>query len=434
MRPAPLLVWLLALWAALGVLTSLGWLDSRVWWAFGCAVSVLSLIDAISLQRLASPEVRRLLPSVLPVGVPREIAVELRSASRWTQSVDVHDHLPAHWPCEGQPQSLKLRPGTEHRLHYRTTPARRGEEVFPGVDIRVHSPLGLWREKRFIAHEDRLRVYPDFAPLAKLALFSAEQATRAVGAHLRRRRGEGTEFHQMRDYRLGDSLRQIDWKATARARRLISRDYQEEKNQQVIVMLDTGRRLLAQDDALPHFDHVLNASLLLSYLALRQGDAVGLFASGGDSRWMAPQRGLGAVDTLLNTLYDLHAQPVATDYLAAASHLAQRHTRRTFVLWVTNARDEDIEDLLGAVKLLQKRHLVCVASLRESVLDRSLETTVETYDDALRAGALAAYLEDRQRAHAALRAQGAHVLDVTCAQLPTAMVEHYLAVKRSGLL
>ena len=102
-----------------------------------------------------------------------------------------------------------------------------------------------------------------------------------VGAHLRRRRGEGTEFQQLREYRLGDSLRQIDWKATQRARKLISRDYQDERNQQVMLLVDTGRRMLARDDGLSHFDHVLNAALLVAYIALRQGDVVGLLAAAG---------------------------------------------------------------------------------------------------------------------------------------------------------
>jgi uncharacterized protein (DUF58 family) len=104
-----------------------------------------------------------------------------------------------------------------------------------------------------------------------------------LGAHLRRRRGEGTDFHQLRDYREGDSLRQIDWKAS-RARRLISRDYQDERNQQVMLLLDTGRRMLPASARRrdSHFDHVLNASLVLAYLALRQGDAVGLLRHGGD--------------------------------------------------------------------------------------------------------------------------------------------------------
>lgn len=279
-----------------------------------------------------------------------------------------------------------------------------------------------------------MRVYPNFAPLTRFALFSAEQASRLVGAHLKRRRGEGTDFNQMREYRIGDSLRQIDWKATARSRKLISREYQDEKNQQLVMLIDTGRRMMAREDGLGHFDHVLNASLVVSYLALRQGDGVGLFAAGGDRRWVAPQRGMGAIDTLLRASYDLQPRAVATDYLAAATELSLRQRRRALVMLVTNVRDEDIDDLLAAVRLLQKRHLVCVASLRETSLDDALDADVRDLQGAIHAGAVARYLEQRTAAHDALRSHRVMVLDVTADELPAALVERYLAVKRDGVL
>jgi len=238
----------------------------------------------------------------------------------------------------------------------------------------------------------------------------------------------------MREYRVGDSLRQIDWKATARSRKLISREYQDEKNQQLVMLIDTGRRMMAREGELAHFDHVLNASLVVSYLALRQGDAAGLMASGGQSRWVAPLRSLGAIDNLLRASYDLQPQPVATDYLAAATELSLRQRRRALVMLVTNVRDEDIEDLLAAVRLLQKRHLVCVASLREHALDEALRKDVHDLQDAITAGALARYMEQRSAAHDLLRSHRVMVLDVTSEELPAALVERYLAVKRDGLL
>ena len=118
------------------------------------------------------------------------------------------------------------------------------------------------------------------------------------------------------------------------------------------MLIDTGRRMLARDGELTHFDHVLDAALVVSYLALREGDAVGLLASGGAQRWVAPQRGGGAIDVLLRASYDLQPQPVATDYLAAATELSLRQRRRSLVMLVTNLRDEDIDDLLAAVCML----------------------------------------------------------------------------------
>lgn len=149
---------------------------------------------------------------------------------------------------------------------------------------------------------------------------------------------------------------------------------------------------------------------------------------------MAPQRGMGAVDTLLRVSHDLQPQPVATDYLAAATELSLRQRRRGLLMLVTNLRDEDIEDVLAAVRMLQKRHVVIVASLRERALDEVLSTEVREHQDAVHAGATARYLAQRKVAHDALRDHNIAVLDVTGEELPSALVERYLAVKRDGLL
>jgi uncharacterized protein (DUF58 family) len=434
MRPTPAFAGCLLAWAALGLACAFGLAPLSAWQLAGLALLLVAAIDAARLWRAPDPLLRRELPRIVPVGVEREATLHLQAVGPGTQHLEVHDLLPGDWASTGLPRAVDLHAGTDLALPYRFVPAARGAFELPGCQLRLRSHWRLWKQRRTLPARASLRVYPNFAPLARFALFSAELASRVVGAHVRRNRGEGTEFHQLREYRLGDTLRQVDWKASQRARKLISRDYQHERNQQVVLLLDTGRRLLAKDDALSHFDHVLDAALVVAYLALRQGDAVGLMASGGDERWLAPQRGLGAVDLLLNATYDLEARPVATDFLEAATRLSLRQRRRALVMLVTNVRDEDFGDLLAAVRLLQKKHLVCVASLREKVLDAQLAQPVDTLTGAIGAGALARYLEERERAHKALRSQGVMVLDVTCAQLPAALVERYLAVKREGLL
>ena len=432
MRPAPLLIALLVLWGLSGFAVLFAGVPLWAWQVAGTTVVVLALLDALWLRRRPTPQVLREISEALPLGIEREVGVRLESLSR--QRVDVFDLHPSGWPMQGLPQSLTLAAGTAASFSYRLRPIARGDALFDGVQLRLHSPLRLWKQSRVAGAPQKVRVYPNFAPLTKFALFSAEQASRLVGAHLKRRRGEGTDFNQMREYRTGDSLRQIDWKATSRSRKLISREYQDEKNQQLVLMVDTGRRMMAQEGELAHFDHVLNAALVVSYLALRQGDAVGLFAAGGQSRWSAPKRGMATIDTLLRASYDLQPRPVATDYLAAATELSLRQRRRSLVMLVTNVRDEDIEDLLAAVRLLQKRHLVCVASLRERALDEALEAEVHDLPGALHAGAVARYLEQRTAAHEALRSHKVMVLDVASEELPAALVERYLAVKRQGLL
>jgi uncharacterized protein (DUF58 family) len=432
-RPAPPLLALCIAWALVGAGASFGVLPHSAWLATGATLLLLAGIDGWRVRRHALPDVARELPEALPLGVEREVTLRLDGGPRAVR-VDVHDLHPSGWACAGLPRTLRLQPGTSASFAYTLRPDARGDFTFDGVQLRLHSPWRLWRASRIAGAPRGVRVYPNFAPLARLALLGAEQASRLVGAHVKRRRGEGTDFHQMRDYRVGDSLRQVDWKATARMRRLISREYQDERNQQLMMVIDTGRRMLARDGALSHFDHVLDAALVVSYLALRQGDAVGLLAGGGDQRWVAPQRGLGAIDVLLRAGYDLQPRPVATDYLALATDLSLRQRRRSLVMLATNLRDEDIDDLLAAVRMLQQRHHVVVASLREEAVDAALDEDVRDLRGALRAGAAARYLQQRAAAHEALRSHRVGVLDVTCRELPGALVERYLAIKRDGLL
>ena len=431
-RPAPAMLVLLVLWAALGLAASIGFVAASVWQAAGIMLLLIIAFDARRVMQRPTPDVQRRVPDTWPIGVERPVTLKLLAAS--TQKVDIFDLHPGSWAMQGLPRRLQLQRGEATSLDYSLRANARGDFTFDGVQLRLHSPWRLWLQSRVAGEAQRVRVFPNFAPLARFAMFSAEQASRLVGAHVKRRRGEGTDFHQMREYRVGDSLRQIDWKATARARRLISREYQDEKNQQLVLLLDTGRRLLARDGELAHFDHVLDAALVVSYLALRQGDGVGLLASGGDTAWVPPQRGVGAIDNLLRATYALQPKPVATDFLQAATELSLRQRRRALVMLVTNLRDEDMDDLLAAVQMLRKRHLVCVASLREEALDATLAQDVHDLPTAIRAGATAEYLAKRNAAHDALRSHGVMVLDVACAQLAASLVEKYLAIKRDGLL
>ena len=287
-----------------------------------------------------------------------------------------------------------------------------------------------------------MKVYPNFAAVAKYALLATDQRLSQLGVLKKRRRGEGLEFHQLREYRVGDASRQVDWKATSRMRKLISREYQDERDQQVFFLLDCGRRMRALEleggDGLSHFDHALNAVLLLSYVALRQGDAVGLLSFAGDRRFLRPRKSVATVNRLLNELYDLDATPRAPDYLEAAREAMVRLPKRSLVVVVSNVRDEDDETLAPALKLLQKRHLVLLASLREQELDRVLDPKagepVQDFQGALRAGALHEYLRHRRAAFERLRGLGVQTLDVVPGRLAVSLVNRYLELKGAGRL
>lgn len=296
-------------------------------------------------------------------------------------------------------------------------------------------PLGLWSSRRLLQVRDSTRVYPDFARLYGGQLLAVDNWLSQLGVRQRQRRGLGLEFNQLREFREGDSLRQIDWKATARQRTPIAREYQDERDQQIIFMLDCGRRMRSQDDELAHFDHALNACLLLSYVALRQGDAVGLYSfAASPSRYLAPVKGAAQLSVLLNGVYDLQSSQRPADYQAAANELLARQKRRALVVLVTNLRDEDDQELLTAVKRIGRQHRVLVASLREEVLDQVRQNPVQTLPEALVYSSAINYLNGRTELHERLSAHGIALLDARPGELGPELVSRYMNWKKAGSL
>ena len=232
-------------------------------------------------------------------------------------------------------------------------PVRRGDFRFGGIELRLASPLGLWEATRYVGAENPVRVYPNFRAIARYTLLATDNRLSQIGILQARRRGEGLEFHQLREYRQGDSLRSIDWKATSRTARLIAREYQDERDQRILLLIDCGRRMGAKDGELSHFDHVLNAALLLAHVGLRQGDAVGVLAMSGEPRYLAPRKSVATIHAILNRVYDLEPTPLTSDYEAAAQDVMRRLTRRSLVVLLTNLRDEDDDAILPALKLLR---------------------------------------------------------------------------------
>jgi uncharacterized protein (DUF58 family) len=443
MKPTRLLLtWLgvlLGLSILLGALTALqlklpDTLHS-VTWGLLLALLLLALLDAIRLRRRPSPRVRRQMPGSLALGRWGEVRVTLEHDYPQPLVIQVFDHVPDGLSVESLPQSIELRPGEHSELGYRLRPLRRGHFSFIRCEVHLPSPLGLWSARRYLDVSDATRVYPDFARLYGAQLLAVDNWLSQLGVRQRQRRGLGLEFHQLREFREGDSLRQIDWKATARQRTPIAREYQDGRDQQIVFMLDCGRRMRSQDAELSHFDHALNACLLLSYVALRQGDAVGLCTFACDQpRYLAPVKGSGQLNLLLNAVYDLDTTRRTADYQAAASQLLARQKRRALVIVVTNLRDEDDEELLTAVKRIGRQHRVLVASLREEVLDQLRQSQVQTLPEALAYCGTVDYLNARDELHERLGAHGLSVLDTPPVQLGAALVTRYLGWKKAGVL
>ena len=442
MKPSRLLlIWLallLVVSIVLGALQALGSdLPSSlisINWGLLLALLALAVIDAVCLRRLPSPRIKRQMPGSLALGRWAEVTLEVTHEFAEPLAIGLFDHVPDGLAFEHLPMLVELQPGHVSHISYRLRPLKRGHFCFGQCEVDLPSPLGLWSGKRLLSVRDETRVYPDFARLYGGELRAVDNWLSQLGIRQRQRRGQGQEFHQLREFREGDSLRQIDWKATARQRTPIAREYEDERDQQIIFLLDCGRQMRSQDGELSHFDHALNACLLLSYVALRQGDAVGMSTFAGDKpRHVAPVKGSGQLNVLLNAVYDLESTQRPADYQAAANQLLARQKRRALVVLVTNLRDED-EQLLAAVECLSAQHRVLVASLREQALDTLRQTSVQTLPEALAYCGTIDFLNERSQLHERLTAHGVAVMDVRPAELGAELVTRYMSWKKTAAI
>jgi uncharacterized protein (DUF58 family) len=441
MIPTRRALWAMGLW--LGAALPAVWRPELliIWIVTGIGVLMALGLDVVLGYFLELPSAARRVAGSLPLGAWSDVRVRLRNSSERPLHLSIYDHHPERCEARGLPQAVELGAGSWTELRYQVRPINRGQHAFGPVQVRLNSPWGFWQRNGTVGQGQPVRVYPNFAVVAGSTLRATDRRLPSLGILRKRKRGEGMEFNQLREYRRGDALRQIDWNATSRMRKLISKEYQEERDQQVVMLLDCGRRMRSKeagkgllDEPLSHFDHALNALLLLGYVALRQGDAVGLQTFGGPTRVLRPRKAMPTLNAFLNALYDLEPTTHASDFLAAAKDCAARLTKRSLVVVVSNLRDEDSEDLQPALALLRKRHLVLFASLREAALDGALQNGIHDFRDALRAGAMHDYLSARREAFDRLRAHGALCMDVLPQQLAAGLVNRYLEIKRSGRL
>ncbi|MDA7880759.1 DUF58 domain-containing protein [Akkermansiaceae bacterium] len=430
-RPTKWLIRLLLLWTVLAVMAVWWEVAGEAWIISGACLAALFFSDALLAFSVKKPRVTRRLPGRFAVSIEGEVTLRIANTSSRFLHLSVYDGLPGTADCELLPWKGWVKGRGYVDVVYPVTLHERGEQYFEQTHLLLTSPLGLWGRRVQAGKEDAVKVYPNYQPVLRFALLAMAHRQEQTGIIRKNRAGLSRDFHQLRDYQFGDSLLQIDWKASSKRRSLISRDFQEQLDQSVILMLDCGRRMRTLDGEISQFDHCLNSMLLVSYIALRQGDHVGILSFGGTERWLPPVKGGHAMTTVLNHLYDYETSPYPSDFSEAAERLLRHQQRRAMVVVLTNLRGEDGDELVEPLRKLRQKHVVVLASLRESGIDQMLDKEVGNFDEAL--GYLAAqdYSSERERVLANLRSHGVVTLDETAQNFPVALANRYLDSRES---
>ncbi len=431
-----------ALWVG-AALAAGGVLGLWVPWALDAMLLAdVALLAAVWLDaRHASPlgergiTVTREAPPAFSVGRRSEVSYRWGNRKRRPARLRLREVRPEVLGGTQPPREITVPPRGEVRETVAVVPVRRGRERAGAFVVDSTGPLGLGRRRSTQALPWDAAVYPPLVTV-RLRASVAEAARRHQGVTPIRQLGEGRLFESLREWVPGDDLRHIDWKATAKRRKVITRQYEAERRQQVLLVLDTGRLLTAEIAGVSRLDYVVQAALELAYVAAQHDDNVGVMAfADGVQHFVAPQRGRLGLKRVLDVLAAVEPKLVEPDYLGAFRYLAARNRKRALTVLFTDVIDRLASDALVAnVASLRPRHLPLAVTLRNPELDGVAALRPEATRDAFRKAAAEELLHAREEALSRMRRGGVLVLDVPPARAAQAVVAKYLELKRRGRL
>jgi uncharacterized protein (DUF58 family) len=413
---------------------------AKVWVVYAIVLIAFFIVDYISLVGLEKLQLKRKIANTLPVNSYSDVTLRIDSSksdskkSSRNLTIEVFEHLPESCDSKGLPARVQLSDNQTVELAYQIKSRERGDLLIEKSELWITSLLGLISKRFEFECKTKSKVYPNFRSIHNYVLLATEQRTRQLGIRQRQKRGQGLDFHQLREYRMGDSLRQIDWRSTSRLRKIISKEYQQERDQNIIFLVDSGRRMRTKDGELSHFDQALNATLLVSHIALKQGDAVGLKIFGNANRFVPPKKGPTTISAMLNQVYDLQPANTASDIIRAAEELNRSFKKRSLIVIVSNIRTEDKTELVTAVKMLKKHHLVLLTNLKEQALEDCISADIQNMRDSLKYAQTVNYLQQREKLHQTLSHSGVIAVDSLPKHLAINMANQYFDIKRSGRL
>ena len=399
---------------------------------YNCALLVATIVDASQVKNNAIKVERE---EIQKLSVGRDNPIELKITSSKGQAIaKIRDAYPTEFTVDKNTLEINLPPNSVSEQTYVVHPNRRGEYKWGNIQIRQLGKLGLaWRDGQ-ISSKQKVQVYPDLIGLKELALRLSIKNSGVMRQALRM--GNGTEFAELREYRTGEDIRLINWKATARRDRPVVRVLEPEREQTLFILLDRGRLMTAKVGDLKKFDYGLNATLSLAMAGLNRGDKVGVVVFDRDiTTWIPPERGDRHLAKLVERLTPIQPVLLEPDYLGAVTKLITQQTRRALVVVITDLVDVTASsELLGAMMRLTPRYLPFCVTLNDPQVDSiAHDHTDNTKDTYARAVALD-LLAQRQVAFAQLRQKGVLVLDAPCDRVTKELVDRYLQLKARNLL
>lgn len=393
---------------------------------------------------LASPRpeqavtVTRAVEDKLSLGAPNAVTLEVRNRTTAPLTLTLRDLPPPTFDLDRAVEGRLTLPGDPRpvRFVYHVTPPAKGDFTFGDIYIQYPGRLGLIRRQAVVIARQAVKVYPNLVETAKYELLARRGRLMQLGIRAARVRGGGSEFESLREYVPGDEYKKIDWSATARRGKLISRQYEAERSQNILLLLDTGRTMLQPVQKMAKLDYVVNTALMLAYVAAASDDKVGLMAFDADVRvYLPPAKSKAQVYRILESLYNLEARLVETDYKAAFQNLSTRWRRRSLVVLFTDLVDPDSSaQILDAVPMIADLHRVVCVTVSDPNILAAAKSVPEDSAGVYQKAVATQVLQERRAAISVLKRRGVWTIDSPPEDLSADLINHYLDLKSRSLI
>ena len=392
-----------------------------LWFGAGFLVVllVLTIIDCSSVMDSKECTASRSTETVLSLGEKNAIWIQVTHRGRRGVHAAVRDEPPIEFRCESSIVHFDIGSEQAARANYKVEPLERGDYMFGDLNVRYSTRLGLVMRQETIAQTMMVKVYPDVFQTKKLLILARENRVNMMGLRMSKMLGQGQEFERLRDYVPDDPLRHVDWKATARRGSLITREYDVEQSQNIMILLDLGRTMASRTEdsdgnlGMSKADYAINALVLLAHVAAGSDDRIGLFCfAKAPIAFLSPGKGISQSAALMEALYALQPRAEESDYFENLSLLSHRQRKRSLIFLFTDLIDsESSRSLISSMTMLVRKHLVVCVALADYELPSIIAARPEKVSDLYTQTAAASVIRDRKTALAQLSNLGVITLD-----------------------
>lgn len=396
----------------------------------------LVLIDFVLLFKQKGISASRILPEKLSNGDDNPIEITIENAYNFTADLQLIDEMPFQYQKRDFEINTQLSKLNKKKITYTLRPLERGEYYFGNLNIYVNSPIGLVTRRFQFAKDAMVPNYPSFLQLRKYMLLAFSNKLFEYGLKKIRRIGHTMEFEQIKDYVNGDDIRNINWKATAKRNQLMVNQFQDERSQPIYSVIDKGRAMKMPFDGLSLLDYAINATLVISNVALKKQDKAGMFTfSRKVENKVVAERRPSQMNKILETLYNVNTDFSESDFSRLYIDVKRSLTQRGLLLLYTNFQTLDaLHRQLPYLKAIAKNHLLVVIFFENTELQQLTNIEAHNTFDIFQKTVAEKFMYEKKLIVNELQKNGIQSILTTPENLTINTINKYLEIKARGLL